>query len=156
MREFFAPLPLAAVALMALNDRYFKPAFANWVTGKLSDVALLFFLPLLISALLAGIGVTRVGWRLGVGAVASAVAFAAIEMSDTAGALYCGLVRPLSRALGAGGGCSLYRDPSDLFALLLVPLAVAFGWRRLRTPEAEGSRAQPAAMNASTPEEVRR
>ncbi|MCG5051531.1 MAG: hypothetical protein KA712_01095 [Myxococcales bacterium] len=155
MREFFAPLPLAAVALMGLNDRYLKPAFSNWVTGKLSDVAVLFFLPLLISALLGGFGVVRVGWRLGVGAVATAASFAAVELTDTAGAIYCGLVRPLSRALGAGGGCVLYRDPSDLLALLLVPLAVAFGWHRLRTPEEAGSRARLAVMKPSNSEEGR-
>jgi hypothetical protein len=40
MTEFFAPLPLAAVALMVVNDRVLKPLFHNGVTGKLSDVAI--------------------------------------------------------------------------------------------------------------------
>ena len=43
--EFFAPLPLAAVALLVVNDTWLKPAFHNALTGKLSDVAVCFMMP---------------------------------------------------------------------------------------------------------------
>ena len=52
MTEFFAPLPLLAVALMVVNDRVLKPRIGNAITGKLSDIAICFFLPLFTSALL--------------------------------------------------------------------------------------------------------
>jgi hypothetical protein len=37
--EFFAPVTLAALALMVVNDIWLKHAFHSAVTGKLSDVA---------------------------------------------------------------------------------------------------------------------
>ena len=52
MTEFFAPLPLLAVGLMVVNDRVLKPRLHNALTGKLSDLAVCFFLPLFVSALL--------------------------------------------------------------------------------------------------------
>ena len=34
-----SPAFIAALTLLILNDWVLKPAFSNWVTGKLSDVA---------------------------------------------------------------------------------------------------------------------
>ena len=48
MREFFGPLPLAAVALLAVNDHVLKARWPGLVTGKLSDVAGCFLLPLFL------------------------------------------------------------------------------------------------------------
>ncbi len=48
--EFFAPLPLAALALTVANDIWLKPAFHSELTGKLSDVGICFFMPLFLSA----------------------------------------------------------------------------------------------------------
>lgn len=50
MRYFIHPIPLAAVALLVLNDRYLKYAYPSWVTGKISDFAGVFFMPLFICA----------------------------------------------------------------------------------------------------------
>ena len=50
--EFFAPLPLAALALTVVNDVWLKPAFHSGLTGKLSDVGICFFMPLFLSELL--------------------------------------------------------------------------------------------------------
>jgi hypothetical protein len=36
---FIHPIPLLAVATMALNDHWLKQRFPSWVTGKLSDFA---------------------------------------------------------------------------------------------------------------------
>ena len=46
------PIPLAAVALLVLNDHLFKGSrvLPGWLTGKLSDIAGLFFFPLLLIA----------------------------------------------------------------------------------------------------------
>ncbi len=52
-REFFAPVPLAAVALLAANDHFLKAWWPGFVTGKLSDISGCFFLPLFLSAFLA-------------------------------------------------------------------------------------------------------
>src|SRR5690242_20127817 len=54
------PLPLAAVAVLAINDHLLKGAgvLPGWLTGKLSDIAGLFFFPLLLTALARG------AWKL--------------------------------------------------------------------------------------------
>lgn len=45
------PFILAALILTALNDHYLKYKFNNFLTGKISDFAGLFFFPLLLCAL---------------------------------------------------------------------------------------------------------
>jgi hypothetical protein len=45
-----SPAFLLAVGVLAVNDWALKPTFDNWITGKLSDVAGLFALPLLCCA----------------------------------------------------------------------------------------------------------
>jgi hypothetical protein len=126
--EFFGPLPLAAVALLALNDRFLKPLFANEITGKLSDVAICFFLPLYLSALFGLALRWRLERRLLAGAVLGGVVFAALEMSDVVGTWFCRLL-PLVRAPFGVHGAVLTRDPTDLFCLAFVPLAWWYGLR---------------------------
>jgi hypothetical protein len=49
--DFFVhPIPLFAVALMAINDHWLKYAFPGWLTGKLSDFAGIFYFPIFILA----------------------------------------------------------------------------------------------------------
>jgi len=42
--EFFAPLPLVALALMVVNDVWLKPAFHSALTGKLSPMLFRLFM----------------------------------------------------------------------------------------------------------------
>lgn len=123
MPEFFAPAPLAAVALMALNDHVLKARFHNDATGKLSDVAVCFFLPLLVSGVLGLVMPARRGWRLAIGAATTAVVFVAIELSDGFGAAYVHVTKILGAPLGIRGGGALTRDMTDLFALGAIPVA---------------------------------
>jgi hypothetical protein len=124
--ELGSLLPLAMIGLLIANDHVLKFVFHNAVTGKLSDFAICFLMPLLVSAvlgLLTGIGARR---RLWIGAAATAVIFSALEMSDAAGAWF---VRAVALVFGVTHTV-LTRDPTDLLALLFVPLAVAYGrWR---------------------------
>jgi hypothetical protein len=126
LAELGGVAPLGAVVLLVANDRVGKPLFHNAVTGKLSDVAICFLLPLLVSAALGLFVRWRGEWRLWVGAVTGAAVFALLEMSDVAGGLF---LRAL-RLVGIAG--VLTRDPTDLAALACVPLAVAYGRMRLR------------------------
>jgi hypothetical protein len=128
--EFFAPAPLLAVALLGLNDHLGKALFHNAVTGKLSDVALCFFLPLLVSAAL------RPLWRhdrarLTGSALLAAAVFATLELSLTADAWFSAALAFVGRPFGITGAV-FTRDPWDLLALALVPVAHAYGLRRLR------------------------
>ena len=130
LAELGAAAPLGAVWLLLANDHAFKRLYHNAVTGKLSDVAICFFLPLVLSAALGLLTDWPGRRRLAVGAFVATLVFTLLELSDTVGALF---VRATA-ALGLGGG-TLTRDPTDLLALVCVPLAVAYGRRRLAVAE---------------------
>jgi len=128
--EFIAPLPLAAVALMAVNDHWAKPTFHNALTGKLSDVAICFFLPLYVSALLALVTRWSLAMRTGLGAATTALLFTSIKVSQPAADLFC-------RVLGVVGGPLIGRDsfrawadPTDLLTLPLVLAALLYSRTR--------------------------
>lgn len=52
IRFFIRPLPLGAVAIMALNDHYLKYAYGGFITGKLSDFCGVFYFPIFLLAVL--------------------------------------------------------------------------------------------------------
>ena len=133
MPEFFAPLPLGAVVLMVVNDRVLKARFHNAVTGKLSDLAICFFLPLFCSALLGIVWQSHSRLRLVLGASLAAFVFTAREIWIGFQVPFLALLRKLGGPLGLGH-FTLTMDWSDLWALLMVPLAVGYGWRRLGRP----------------------
>ena len=138
--ELGSLLPPAMIAVLIANDHVLKFVFHNAITGKLSDIAICFVMPLLVSAALGLIAGGSVRWRLWIGAAVTAVVFSALEMSDLAGRWFVGAVAILFGAKHT----VLTRDPTDLLALLMVPVAVAYGrrcarvvtadnpWRRLR------------------------
>lgn len=131
MTEFFAPLPVAGVALMVLNDRLLKPAFHNAVTGKLSDIAVCFFLPLFTSALLGMVWRRQPRVRVLLGAGITAFVYTAQEIWPAFEKIFLAGLRVVGAPLGLHHFV-LTSDGSDLFALFMVPLAVVYGWKRLR------------------------
>jgi hypothetical protein len=147
MTEFVAPLPLAAVAAMVVNDRFLKPWLHNAVTGKLSDLAICFFLPLFTSAALGILWRAHPRARLIVGAGLAAFVFAAQE-------IWTDFQRAFLAVLGTVGAPLGFRhfvltsDTSDLWALLMVPIAVAYGWRRLKPARTEMPRTATSASES--------
>jgi len=142
--EFIAPLPLAAVALMAVNDHWAKPTFHNALTGKLSDVAICFFLPLYVSALLALVTRWPRAVRTGLGAAFTALLFTAIKVSQPAADLFCRVLGPVGGLLLGRTGFRSWADPTDLLALPLVLAAVLYSRSRgarasLPTPQSGDS-----------------
>lgn len=135
--EFIAPLPLAAVALMAVNDFWLKPTFHNALTGKLSDVAICFFLPLFVSALLTP---TRLSLRRRVlaGAAFSALLFTALKTSRAAADVFVGALTHVGPLLGLHHFRAVV-DPSDLIALPFIALAVLYAGQPTTTSEEETS-----------------
>lgn len=103
---FARPLPLAAVALLVVNDHLLKGSglLPGWLTGKLSDVAGLFFFPVLLA---------YVGGRLStyrrriaqISVLCTGAAFALLKLSPWAAAV-------ASRVWGV-----VVCDGSDLLAL---------------------------------------
>lgn len=150
--EFVHPAPLAALALLALNDHVLKGSgiLPGAVTGKLSDFAGLVFFPLLLTALAdtLALALNRLAaaanlglrldaslrrWKLIAATAATALAFGSIQLFPEA-------VRIYTSATAALGFPSTVRmDPTDLMALpaLIVPYLVGMsrlGSTRGRAP----------------------
>ena len=51
---FISPLSLGALAVMGINDAWLRHAFPNFLTGKISDFAVLLFFPFFLMALWNG------------------------------------------------------------------------------------------------------
>jgi hypothetical protein len=127
--EFFGPLPLAAVALFALNNGVLKHAWPGWVTGKLSDLLVCFFLPLFVSALLERITRWGVATRVAAGIALTATIFMAVKTSAAASHV---LDREIAFLLGPLGVRTAPNrvDPTDLCALPMLALAWLHARRR--------------------------
>ncbi len=116
-RGLFSPAPLAAIFILLLNDHVLKGAqvLPSWLTGKLSDVAGLFFFPVLLVELAARIGGidarARSRHTLIVASIATALVFTAIKTIAPINAM-------ASSLLGA-----MVLDPTDLVALPSTVLA---------------------------------
>jgi hypothetical protein len=131
-REFFSAPPLAAVVVLAVNDHVLKARFPGPVTGKLSDLAGCFVLPLFLSALLAYATRWPLRARLGVGAAATTGLLVAIKTSVAGADAVARALSIVGAPLGLGRG-TIVADPTDLAALPVVALAVAYGLRAGRT-----------------------
>lgn len=137
---------LVAVAILALNDHWFKHAYPGWLTGKLSDVAGMVFFPLLLRSLAprrleASLGSKRL--LLGCCA-ATAIAFTLAKTTTVGNEAYrfawgamqwpfwC--VRALvgGRRLPAIHHVALVKDATDLLALPFVAIAYFAGRRPAR------------------------
>lgn len=137
------PLPLAAVGLLALNDHLLKGSgvLPGRLTGKLSDFAGLFFFPMLLfcvawsSKRLFFRHSTRASERLAMAcAFLTGAVFAAVKLYPPANAL-------TARVWGR-----MWMDPSDLWALSVLPLSLVFMLRRLHAMD-EHTHAEPASSH---------
>lgn len=129
--EFFAPLPLAALAVLVTNDVWLKPQFHNALTGKLSDVAVCFLMPLFLSELLGIAFAWPARQRLRVAACATAAVFTALEVVPPVTRWVLSGLSAVGPVLGIAGRFRMTADWTDLFCLLLIPLAVRYGDKRL-------------------------
>jgi hypothetical protein len=145
-RALATPIALCAIALLIINDHVLKAAYPGFVTGKLSDFAGLVFFPLLLAAACEQIGL-RCGMKTVVHAVcATAIVFAAIKLSASAGELYRLSIALLQwpfhalRALVAGdalpgvGRARLVADRTDLIALVALAVPVVLARRAASEP----------------------
>ncbi len=158
------PVALFATVGLWTNDHVLKPAYPGWVTGKLSDVCGVVLFPLLVVGVLeigAWLGGSRqrMGARwVGVAALVTGIAFAAIQIWAPAGAAYEWLFG-LRQALISATTTDLSRvpqvqhtmDPTDLLALPFLVFPVWLAWRhrsvagRARSPLPAVSQGQRSA-----------
>lgn len=129
--EFFAPLPLLAVALFAANNFYLKFLAPGFITGKLSDALACFFLPLFISSVLEPFAPRSRRARVAVGCLLTLVLFTAVKTVPVAS-------RALDQTLSLLTAPFPLRlssnrvDPSDLLALPFVGAAFVYSSRSPR------------------------
>ena len=121
---FIAPWPLIAVAVLIFNDHYLKHAWPSFVTGKLSDIAGVFFFPIFLCAIwnlalnFAALfrGEVRFRWiTAGQGLIAillTDLIFVGVKMVPSVTHLY------LHGLALLGYPSVVTRDPSDLAALI--------------------------------------
>jgi hypothetical protein len=135
--ELLAPLPLAAMIVLVVNDWLLKPSDApRWLVGKLSDVAGLFAFPLVATAALdlvlyalarfgANVDFTLRRWKLATTIALTGGLFAAIKLFPEAAAA-------LVRALGfVFGRARVEVDPTDLAALVMLAASWWYGRRTI-------------------------
>ena len=140
---------MAALLLLVLNDHVLKPwlVMPRWLTGKLSDFAGLFYFPLLLTAsfnsaiwlwqrmLRRPMG-TRYPLRraqLMAAAGLCCLGFCAVKLSP----FVAGWVMAAAGWLG-GRQLRPVLDPSDLVALVMLPLSCLFGRRFVEDRPAPG------------------
>jgi hypothetical protein len=129
---FRSPSVWLAIAVLLVNDHVLKAAHPSWLTGKLSDVAGLYFFPFLV-LLAVGPLLDRAGERpraSGLFAfIATALGFVLIKVQPMANAL-------AEQVLGApfGGRAAIAMDPTDLLALAAVAPAWLLWRNSLATP----------------------
>ncbi len=121
--EFFSLPALTAVGVLALNDHVFKAAFHSPLTGKLSDFAGCFFLPLFVSAVLAEVSSLSLRSRVGLGAAATLALFVPIKLFPAAALAVARALELVSLPLGLGAQ-RITVDPTDLLAVPMIFLAV--------------------------------
>ena len=129
------PVVLASIAVLLVNDLVLKRALPGVVTGKLSDLAGLVFLPILVAFVLGA----RSARAVGIAAVGVGSAFLAVKTSQPACDAYAaalGLVQWIvavpswllrDAVLPRPSLATVMCDPTDLVALpfLLVGPAIA-------------------------------
>ncbi len=146
-----APLPIGALVVLVVNDRVLKAAFGNTATGKLSDIAGVFLLPLVFVSILevARWAIRRRPWscsprELVVAIAVTGVGFGATKLFGPIAEAYgtaIGVVRWVGAlpAMGLLGGIGspepieVVVDPTDLLVLpvLVVTYLVATSRRPL-------------------------
>lgn len=137
------PVALVAIGVVIVNDRLLKTSVPGVLTGKLSDIAGLVYFPLFVVAVLEGVrwlvrrNSWELDWRWVVGvAAAVGVVMVLIKTWGPAGDLYRPAVGallwpfrvPASVVSGHGvptvDRVTLYQDPTDLVALVVLPVPV--------------------------------
>src|SRR5688572_20772982 len=111
--ELFAPMPMAALTLLVVNDVWLKPNFHNFVTGKLSDVAVCLLMPLFVSELLGLALALAPRVRLGCGAFVTAALFTLLEVTPPVSELAVRWLTTLGPYIGLPGRYAMTPDASD-------------------------------------------
>jgi hypothetical protein len=129
------PSSLAAVALLALNDHVLKAQVPGFWTGKLSDLAGLYFFPFfLLSVVATVLPMARSKRGLAVACVVTALVFSCVNLSQAGSDLYEHVVAHIWRWFGTTRTVRHVADAEDLATLPMVAAAYWVGAAHLKRP----------------------
>lgn len=145
--ELITPLPLLGAGLMVLNDVVLRHTGPEWLSGKLSDVGAMMFVPFVLTAsyswLLTLLGLVTplrdrglTITRLVVAAGASGALLAGINLSAPVNSAFLELLIWLD-VLGLHLVYRSTMDPSDVLALGALPLTIWWGLRYIGRQDKE-------------------
>ena len=134
--------PALAAALLAFNVYYLRRQHPGILSGKLSDLAINFLLPVFLVAAaewllaLGGMVGARVKPRVGrrgilIACVVSATYFTLLKTWPAFTSVHRALLAYLDMPFGGGRAFRNLADPTDLVTLVTTPLAAAYLLRRL-------------------------
>jgi len=154
--ELLAPLPLFALAVLAVNDWVLKPtSLPHWFTGKLSDFAGLAVFPLVATA--AFDLLLWIAWRIGANVDFTLRRWKLVTTIALTGGVFAlmklvpEVALAVARALGmAFGRAAVMPDATDLVALP----ALAFAWWFGNVTIARGSYGRLAWAQRARPARV--
>lgn len=137
------PVSLAAIATLVINDHFLKYVAPSWLTGKLSDLAGLFFTPYVcLAVLLTLLSFTRrrsSGLRIAMATYfVIGVLFTTLKTSTAATDFFVSVLSAL-----IGQRISLVVDPSDLIALVALPASYMLLARATRRAPIGSARGRP-------------
>ncbi|MGD8926049.1 MAG: hypothetical protein PVG20_04330 [Thioalkalispiraceae bacterium] len=122
MPEFFNTWCLSAVVVFGLNNYIWKYQYHNWLTGKLSDLTLCFFLPLFLSAILSLVTAWSLKLRLALGSSLTALVFTLVKTSTPISEYMNIALSSITNATGFGASYNI-ADSTDLVALPMIAVA---------------------------------
>jgi len=123
--EFFNVWSIFSVSLFAANNYYLKYHYHNWITGKLSDVLLCFFLSLFISVILAIVTPWSLKRRILYGSLLTTIIYSLVKTSTTASDWLNAGLSFLTKGAGVGPSINI-ADPTDLIALPFIVISYWF------------------------------
>ena len=140
------PWSWLAAAALAFNVVWLRRRHPGVVSGKLSDLAICFLLPVFLVAAaewsftFARLWGARVGPRvgrrgIGVACGVSVAYFALLKTWPAFTGVHRALLGVLDAPFGAGRSFRNLADPTDLVALVMVPLSA---WHLMRVVERQG------------------
>jgi len=134
-----SPFSLAAMMVLLVNDHLLRIVWPSWWTGKLGDLAWLFFFPFALTVVLARLIPPRVPRQERIVQwLAFGLTGGVFALAKTVPLFHDLLVRTLEAVLGVP--VALVRDPSDLLALVSLGMSWRF-WQR--PPHPASFRAAP-------------
>ncbi len=127
--ELYAPVPLIAILVFALNNFYLKAHYESIFIGKISDITVCLFLPFLIAGVLDLVSYLTHRSRLVISCTITAGILISINSSVFIADRFDGGINAVLGVVGMQSSPTVV-DPYDLVSLPVLVFAYWYGIRR--------------------------